>query len=1087
MSGSCCNGTNQTATPGPDYSSQAVNLVQTVDPNTLATIFRQLVAGSGISLSVQSDTITGAAINQQYVEISLSDTVVGPSSGSNSVANLVNTGTGSVSLIGSTVEPAGDLGVRTLQAGAGITISVINDTVVIGSTLSGSTVWLVGQGYPTGVGTSGDFYLDSNTGNFYLNVNGSWNLQGNFKGPTGAMGAVGPQGPQGLTGNIGPKGPQGSPGPLGPQGSPGLTGSQGVPGSAGATGPRGSQWFSGSTVPAFTTGVLPNDLYINKVNGNVYQYTNGAWSLLLNVQGPTGSTGPAGPQGAIGPQGATGAAGAAGPQGSQGLVGAQGPQGVPGAAGAPGPKGATGNTGPAGQNGIQGPAGIQGPTGSTGTRGSQWFTGTTLPGTIQGAINNDFYIDTVTQDIYALRGNTWVLQCNIKGLTGPAGPVGATGAQGSPGSTGAAGPIGAMGPPGVQGTTGAMGPAGPQGLPGTQGPQGLTGPSGAQGPAGVMGPRGAQGFPGQAGANGASGPQGPQGIQGPAGPAGAQGAAGPIGPQGSQGPRGASQLAQLTDVSVISATNNSILVYNLGSDQWVSTPIGEVSAILQEANSTSNVIGSTVPITFTSIPVPLPSQTSLILLDQSYTFPALGYGSSAYANLSATNTQDFALSYIRGGVKTPVTSIVFDTGTNIGTFHNISDVSLYGGDILVIDAPATSDETLTNIAFTIVLVPVAVTNNTVAHLAFPSLAYPQANQSSIIAIDQGYMIPANFTGSTAVAIQQASAASVFALSYVRAGVKTLLTAIEFGINSNVGVFSNSTTEITLQANDLLVLDAPAVADATLTDIVIDVLTTYATPPSSVQGTTINVPFRLPSLPVPQPNQSVMFVLDRNYTVPFNMTGSVFESITLATSTNTFTLSYIRNNGAPVAIGTVLIQPNTSTGIFNNNATTELLAGDVLVLSSPAVPDATLADVAMTLVLETTVQMQTIENNSSVSDITVLVFMPNIHTPTPNSNSIAVLSGGYQLPGTMSGSKAVCLTAATNATTLTLSYVRANITTAVCKIQFAPGSNVGTFNSGISTYLEDGDILVVNGPTTQDPTLANVAFTIALTETSSADY
>ena len=70
-----------------------------------------------------------------------------------------------------------------------------------------------GEGAPdASLGAPGDVYLDTDSGDFYQNQNGTWNVIGNLRGPQG------PQGPQG------PEGPQGEQGPQGPAGADGADG-----------------------------------------------------------------------------------------------------------------------------------------------------------------------------------------------------------------------------------------------------------------------------------------------------------------------------------------------------------------------------------------------------------------------------------------------------------------------------------------------------------------------------------------------------------------------------------------------------------------------------------------------------------------------------------------------------------------------------------------------------------------------------------------------------------------------------------------------------------------------------------------------
>ena len=130
------------------------------------------------------------------------------------------------------------------------------------------------------------------------------------KGDTGNTGATGPQGPQGIqgvkgdTGDTGPQGPQGLTGATGPQGPQGPTGPTGATGPAGAD---GAKWFSGSGAPSGALGVN-GDLYLNTVNGDLYQKASGTWSVIDNLTGPTGATGSTGATGPTGPAGADGQA-----------------------------------------------------------------------------------------------------------------------------------------------------------------------------------------------------------------------------------------------------------------------------------------------------------------------------------------------------------------------------------------------------------------------------------------------------------------------------------------------------------------------------------------------------------------------------------------------------------------------------------------------------------------------------------------------------------------------------------------------------------------------------------------------------------
>jgi hypothetical protein len=175
-----------------------------------------------------------------------------------------------------------------------------------------------------------------------------------------------------------------------------------------------------------------------------------------------------------------------------------------------------------------------------------WMNGTAAPAAGIGK-DGDYYLNTVTGDVYAKASGAWTVVTNIVG------PMGSMGLQGLAGATGATGPIGPAGPQGVKGDQGDIGPAGSQGpqgltgatgpigLQGIQGPQGLKGDNGdqgIQGLTGATGPAGAQGAQGLTGATGATGSQGPIGLTGATGPAGAQGTQGLTGATGAIGPQG---------------------------------------------------------------------------------------------------------------------------------------------------------------------------------------------------------------------------------------------------------------------------------------------------------------------------------------------------------------------------------------------------------------------------------------------------------------------------------------------------------------------------------------------------------------------
>lgn len=302
--------------------------------------------------------------------------------------------------------------------------------------------WRYGTTVPAAaLGTLGDFYLNTQTGDVYYKSNSTtWILTGNIKGPQGNVGATGATGPAGATG---PTGATGSAGPQGPMG---------------AVGPAGTSMLNGVTNPTTNTG-NNGDFYINTATNQLFgPKANGVWPNGVSL---IGATGPAGATGLQGPAGATGPQGPAGPTGATGLTGATGPAGATGPQGPAGPTGATGPAGPTGAQGPAGPTGVQGPAGTAGTNGTAVLNGIIAPTNAVG-VNGDFYINTATNTLYGPKANgTWPTGISLVGPQGPTGATGLTGATGPAGATGLQGPAGAAGPQGPAGPTGATGAQGP--------------------------------------------------------------------------------------------------------------------------------------------------------------------------------------------------------------------------------------------------------------------------------------------------------------------------------------------------------------------------------------------------------------------------------------------------------------------------------------------------------------------------------------------------------------------------------------------------------------------------------------------------
>ena len=141
-------------------------------------------------------------------------------------------------------------------------------------------------------------------------------------------------------------------------------GSDGEKGKDGSNGKDGATWLFG-TVPPTTQGKA-GDFYINTSNFDLYSKASGTWTKTGNIKG---ATGPAGPPGNDGKDGSNGT------------------------------------------NGKDGAPGVKGADGAT------WLFGSVAPAASLGK-NTDFYLNTVTYDVYNKASNAWTKTGNIKGASG---------------------------------------------------------------------------------------------------------------------------------------------------------------------------------------------------------------------------------------------------------------------------------------------------------------------------------------------------------------------------------------------------------------------------------------------------------------------------------------------------------------------------------------------------------------------------------------------------------------------------------------------------------------------------------------------
>ena len=154
-------------------------------------------------------------------------------------------------------------------------------------------------------GKDGDKYVNTETGDVFVKNNGTWEKEGNIKGPKGDKGEKGLQGERGQDGAQGPAGRDGR---------------DGAAGRDGRDGRDGKDVLNGKVNPEPKQG-KDGDKYVNTETGDVFVKNNGTWEKEGNIKGPKGDKGLQGERGQDGVQG---------PRGPQGEVGPQGPKGEDG-------------------------------------------------------------------------------------------------------------------------------------------------------------------------------------------------------------------------------------------------------------------------------------------------------------------------------------------------------------------------------------------------------------------------------------------------------------------------------------------------------------------------------------------------------------------------------------------------------------------------------------------------------------------------------------------------------------------------------------------------------------------------------------
>ena len=216
--------------------------------------------------------------------------------------------------------------------------------------------------------------------------------------------------------------------------------------------------------------------------------------------------------------------------------------------------------------------------------------------------------------------------------------------------------------------------------------------------------------------------------------------------------------------------------------------------------------------------------------------------------------------------------------------------------------------------------------------------------------------------------------------------------------------------------------------------------------------------------VPQAAEFILnFVACRDFTLPANLFGSRAVAQTASTAVTDWTFD-ISVNGVPFS--TLTFSMGNTVGVFDTSTEQNIVAGDIITISTTTAQDSDLSDVTISL-------------KGSTFDTLGLLDIAASAPGLPASDLFVmnyVFVRDYQFVSSLIGSEAAAQVAASDGPA-TFNIFNNGVQFASC--EFMVAATTGTYSVSVPALLQfsAGDILTIVAPNVPDSTLSDVTFTL----------